>query len=155
MGSKVLKFAKPAATVKNLMKGEVIKQEMRDISFIDLDRTANGNNDIMLMTPEETIQQSIENLLKLPVGGNALFPSRGEQICMMLFNHVMTEDESKNVVKAYIEQNEPRITIHRIDTFITTNELNENIVTMNISYSYKTGSELFDLTVSIAASDRK
>ena len=115
MGSKKLIFRQTEEQIqKDITKSDVIKNQMKDISFIDLSKSSKDFIDIKTMTPEETIRQSIENLLKLPVGGNPLFPERGENLSQMLFNQVLSREESQQYVKSYIESNEPRITINSI-----------------------------------------
>ena len=150
MGSKKLIFKQTAKQIENnITKSDVIKKEMTDVSFIDLTKTSESFVDLKLMTPEETIRQSIENLLKLPVGGNPLFPTRGENVSQMLFNQVLSRAESQQYVKSYIESNEPRITINSVVADKKVNEYGEQTIIIDLSYSFKNSQEIYSTTLNI------
>ena len=150
MGSKKLIFRQTTEQIqKNITKSDVIKNQMTDMSFIDLSKSSETFIDVKLMTPEETIKQSIENLLKLPVGGNPLFPERGEDISKMLFNQVLNREESIQYVKSYIETNEPRITINSVVANKIVNDYNEQIISIDLSYSFKNSKKIYDLTIDV------
>ena len=150
MGSKKLVFNQTEEQIqKDLTKSNVIKKQMRDISFVDLSNTSENFTDIKLMTPEETIRQSIENLLKLPVGGNPLFPERGENLSQMLFNQLLSRSESQQYVKSYIETNEPRITINSILADKKVDEYGEQTIIIDLSYSFKNSKEIYATTLNV------
>ena len=150
MGSKKLIFKQTEEQIKNnITKSDEIKKQMTDISFIDLSKSSDNFIDIKLMTPEETICQSIENLLKLPVGGNPLFPERGENLSQMLFNQVLSREESQQYVKSYIESNEPRITINSVVADKKVDEYGEQIIIIDLSYSFKNSQEIYSITLNV------
>lgn len=150
MGSKKLIFKQTEKQIeKNITKSDVIKKQMTDISFVDLSKTSESFIDIKLMTPEETIRQSIENLLRLPIGGNPLFPERGENLSQMLFNQVLSRAESQQYVKSYIEANEPRITINSVVANKKVDEYGEQTIIIDLSYSFKNSKEIYTTTLNI------
>lgn len=150
MGSKKLIFRQTEEQIqKDITKSDVIKNQMKDISFIDLSKSSKDFIDIKTMTPEETIRQSIENLLKLPVGGNPLFPERGENLSQMLFNQVLSREESQQYVKSYIESNEPRITINSIVADKKVDEYGEQTIIIDLSYSFKNSKEIYNTTINV------
>lgn len=150
MGSKKLVFKQTAEQIeKNITKSDAIKKEMTDVSFVDVSKSSESFIDLKLMTPEETIKQSIENLLRLPVGGNPLFPERGENVSQMLFNQVLSRTESLQYVKAYIEANEPRITINSIIADKTVDDYGEQTINIDLSYSFKNSQEIYNTTLSL------
>lgn len=150
MGSKKLIFRQTEAQIqKDITKSDVIKNQMKDISFVDLSKSSKDFIDIKTMTPEETIRQSIENLLKLPVGGNPLFPTRGENLSQMLFNQILSREESQQYVKSYIESNEPRITINSIVADKKVDEYGEQTIIIDLSYSFKNSKEIYSTTINV------
>lgn len=150
MGSKKLIFRQTEEQIqKDITKSDVIKNQMKDISFVDLSKSSKDFIDIKTMTPEETIRQSIENLLKLPVGGNPLFPERGENLSQMLFNQVLSREESQQYVKSYIESNEPRITINSIVADKRIDEYGEQTIIIDLSYSFKNSKEIYNTTINV------
>ena len=150
MGSKKLVFKQTQEQIENnITKSDVIKKQMTDISFIDLSKSSENFTDLKTMTPEETIKQSIENLLKLPIGGNPLFPERGENLSQMLFNQILSKEESQHYVKSYIETNEPRITINSIEADKEIDEYGEQTIILNLSYSFKNSKEIYNITLNV------
>lgn len=150
MGSKKLIFRQTKEQIaKNITKSDELKKQMTDMSFADLSKSSDNFVDIKLMTPEETIHQSIENLLKLPIGGNPLFPERGENLSQMLFNQVLSRGESQQYVKSYIESNEPRITINSIVADKKIDEYGEQTILIDLSYSFKNSREIYSTTINV------
>lgn len=150
MGSKKLIFRQTEEQIqKDITKSDVIKNQMKDISFVDLSKSSKDFIDIKALTPEETIHQSIENLLKLPIGGNPLFPTRGENVSQMLFNQVLSREESQQYVKSYIESNEPRITINSIVADKKIDEYGEQTIIIDLSYSFKNSKEIYNTTINV------
>lgn len=150
MSSKKLQFVKTRAKKNKEIINELVG--MADLSFeVVADASANYV-DIQTMTPEESVLQSLQNLMRLPVGGNVLFPTRGEQISKMLFNPALSESESKTQLISYLNANEPRIHINNIKASKYVDDYNEQIVTFNISYSFKNSSEIHDAIINLKAS---
>lgn len=147
MSSKILKFHETNQTLREHILNDV--KEMTDISFNTIANTSLRNIDIQMLTPEESILQSIKNLLSLPKGGNALFPNRGEPLTNYLFTPLMEQHEAEAAIKNYIESGEPRITVKTVEAFKTVNEFNEQIITLNIDYSFKNGTEIHNAMVDI------
>lgn len=150
MSSKKLQFVKTRAKKNKEIINELVG--MADLSFeVVADASANYV-DIQTMSPEESVLQSLQNLMRLPVGGNVLFPARGEQISKMLFNPALSESESKTQLISYLNANEPRIHINNIKASKYVDDYNEQIVTFNISYSFKNSSEIHDAIINLKAS---
>ena len=150
MSSKKLQFVKTRAKKNKEIINELVG--MADLSFeVVADASANYV-DIQTMSPEESVLQSLQNLMRLPVGGNVLFPVRGEQISKMLFNPALSESESKTQLISYLNANEPRIHINNIQASKYVDDYNEQIVTFNISYSFKNSSEIHDAIINLKAS---
>lgn len=150
MSSKKLQFVKTRAKKNKEIINELVG--MADLSFEVIADASANYVDIQTMTPEESVLQSLQNLMRLPVGGNVLFPTRGEQISKMLFNPALSESESKTQLISYLNANEPRIHINNIKASKYVDDYNEQIVTFNISYSFKNSNEIHDAIINLKAS---
>lgn len=147
MSSKVLKFKQTVQTKTKQILNDV--SQTQDISFDTLLNTSNFITDIQLLTPEESILQSLKNLMSLPIGGNVLFPTRGEQVGNMLFAPGLSQSEAETYIISYLGANEPRITVHSVKGSKQINEFNEQIVTLDVSYSFKNSDEIHNVIVDL------
>jgi phage baseplate assembly protein W len=147
MSSKKLQFKHTTQSkVKSILND---LDGMSDISFDTLTLTANNFTDIKMLTPEESILQSLKNLMSLPVGGNALFPERGERVGDMLFAPGLSQKEAEAYVMSYLNANEPRITVQEISSSTYINDFNEQIAPINVSYSFKNSNEIHNAIVDL------
>lgn len=150
MSSKKLQFIKSSSRKNKEIINELVG--MADLSF-DIVSDASANYvDLQTMSPEESVIQSLQNLMRLPVGGNVLFPSRGERISNMLFNPALSESESKTQLISYLNSNEPRIHVNNVTASKRVDDYNEQIVTFNVSYSFKNSKEIHNAIVEMEAS---
>jgi len=140
MSSKKLQFKKTFSIKRHEIIDELAG--MGDLSFGIINDVSKNYVDLQTLSPEDSVIQSLQNLMRLPVGGNVLFPSRGEEISKMLFNPALAENESKTQLISYLNANEPRITINDITASKYIDDYNEQIVTFNISYSFKNSQEI-------------
>lgn len=124
---------------------------MRDITF-DIQQTGSINtfNDIGMMTPEDTVRQSLINALKLQVGGNVLFPENGSRIFDMIFSNTSDADDLHTALYAFIVANEPRIDIVGLDLSFSMSEFNERIANITLQYKFKTSDEIHQLLISLS-----
>lgn len=150
MSSKKLQFKMSSEEKTKKMNNDI--SQMSDISFDTLSITSNNSTDIQMMTPENSILQSLKNLMKLPVGGNALFPTRGEKVGDMLFTVGLSQSEAQAFILSYLNSNEPRITVHQVSGTKKVDEFNEQIVTLNVSYSFKNSDEIRNAIIELKAS---
>lgn len=147
MSSKVLHFEKtPAFKQKKLFTD---LDGMTDISFNTISNTSTNSIDIQMLTPEESIIQSLKNIMTLPIGGNALFPERGETVGNMLFAPGLSQKEAHTMLIAYLNSNEPRINIYNVTSSKKINEFNEQIITLNVEYSFKNSNEMHNVFVDL------
>lgn len=147
MSSKTLHFGQTTDSIKKKLLNDLYG--MTDISFNTVNQTAILNTDIQLLSPEESVVQSLKNLMSLPVGGNVLFPTRGEKVSDMLFAPGLTQNEAQKMLISYLNANEPRIIIHSITSSKKVDEFNEQIVTLNVAYSFKNSSEIYNTIVDL------
>lgn len=147
MSSKTLHFGQTTDSIKKKLLNDLYG--MTDISFNTVNQTAVLNTDIQLLSPEESVVQSLRNLMSLPVGGNVLFPTRGEKVSDMLFAPGLTQKEAQTYIISYLNANEPRIIIHSITSSKKVDEFNEQIVTLNVAYSFKNSSEIYNTIVDL------
>ena len=124
-------------------------QNMSDISFNTVANASENFIDIQMMTPEDSIVQSLKNLMALQVGGNVLFPNRGEKVSDMLFAPGLSQEEAQVYIKSYLNSNEPRIIIHQVTSSKKIDEFNEQIITLNVSYSFKNSQEIYNAIVDL------
>lgn len=150
MSSKKLQFTKTFAIKKRKIINDL--DGMNDVSFDIVNDVSKNYVDVQMLSPEDSVIQSLQNLMKLPVGGNVLFPTRGEKISDMLFNPALSEGESKTQLISYLNANEPRILVHNVTASKEIDDYNEQIVTFNISYSFKNSSEIHDVIVDLKSS---
>lgn len=147
MSSKILKFEYTKETKAKQNQTDLTK--MADISFITVCNTSDLYTDLQMLSPEDSIIQSLKNLMRLPVGGNVLFPERGEKVGDMLFAPGLTQNEAQTYIRSYIEMNEPRITIHNVTSSKKIDDFNEQIVTLNVTYSFKNSDEIYNAIVDL------
>ncbi len=147
MSSKLLKFKQTEKTRLKQVLNDVV--QMSDISFKTIMNTSGFIIDIQMLTPEESIIQSLKNLISLPIGGNVLFPERGEKVGNMLFAAGLSQNEAEDYITSYLSANEPRITIHSVKGSKQINEFNEQIVTLNVSYSFKNSNKIHTVIVDL------
>ena len=147
MSSKTLHFGETTGSIKKKLLNDLYG--MTDISFNTVNKTTSLNTDIQLLSNEETVVQSLKNLMALPVGGNVLFPTRGEKVSDMLFSVGLTKKEAQAYIISYLNANEPRIVIHEVTSSKKVDEFNEQIVTLNVSYSFKNSSEIYNAIVNL------
>lgn len=150
MSSKILHFKQTANSTKQKILNDL--DEIRDISFDTIIETASLNSDIQLMTSKESIIQSLKNLMSLPVGGNVLFPTRGERVGDMLFAPGLFPDEAKKYLISYLNSNEHRILINDVTCTKEINDFNEQIVTLNVSYSFRNSEEIYNISIDLKSS---
>lgn len=151
MSSKKLQFKQTSIDLVNKWMNEVDK--MNDVSFNTISNASENYTDIQMMTPEDSIIQSLKNLMCLPVGGNVLFPERGEKVGNMLFAPGLSQKEAETFLLSYLQQGEPRINIHSVSGTKKVDEFNEQIVTLNVSYSFKNKSEIENVIIDLKSSD--
>lgn len=151
MSSKKLQFKQTATDLTNKWLNEVDK--MSDVSFNTIVNASETYVDIQMMSPEDSIIQSLKNLMTLPVGGNVLFPNRGERVGNMLFAPGLSQREAETFLMSYLQQGEPRIRIHSVSGTKKVDEFNEQIVTLNVSYSFKNKSEIENVILDLKSSD--
>ena len=147
MSSKTLHFSQTADSIKKKVLDDLYG--MTDISFNTINQTAVLNTDVQMLSPEESVVQSLKNLMALPVGGNVLFPTRGERVGDMLFAVGLTKEEAQTMLISYLNANEPRIVIRDITSSKKVDEYNEQIVTLNVSYSFKNSNEIYNAIVDL------
>ena len=61
----------------------------------------------------------------------------------------MTKEEAQTMLISYLNANEPRIVIQDITSSKSVNEFNEQIVTLNVSYSFKNSTEIYNAIVDL------
>lgn len=147
MSSKLLHFKQTESSIKKQLLDDLYG--MTDISFTSVNNTNMLNTDLQLLSKEDSVIQSLKNLMSLPVGGNVLFPTRGEKVGEMLFAVGLTKKEAQTYIISYLNANEPRITVHSVTSTKHTNEFNEQIVTLNVAYSFKNSSEIYNAIVDL------
>jgi phage baseplate assembly protein W len=87
----------------------------------------NSNFQLTISSGENNIKQSINLLLQTPIGSRSLMPSYGSD----LHNYVFCQTDSAlrakivNSVKRILLENEPRITVEKVD--VTDSEVSSNI----------------------------
>lgn len=150
MSSKTLKFKHTIETKTKQLMNDL--SGMTDIAFDTLAKASDYVMDIHMMTPEESVLQSLKNLMSLPVGGNVLFPTRGERVGDMLFAPSLSQKECQDFILSYLNSNEPRITIHSVVATKHVDDFNEQIVTLNVSYSFKNSEEIHNTIVELQSS---
>ena len=149
MSSKLLKFEQTQTTARNAVN------DLSGMSDIAFDTTMGAESlvmDIPLLTPEDGILQSLKNLMSLPVGGNVLFPTRGERVGDMLFAPGLSQSEAQTYIVSYLNSNEPRINILNVSSSKYINDYNEQIVTLNVAYSFKNSEEIHNAIVELKTS---
>lgn len=147
MSSKKLQFKHTTKTIANKLFNEI--EGMSDISFNTLSNASKNCIDLQMLTPEDSIVQSLKNLMSLPVGGNVLFPTRGEKVGNMLFAPGLSQNEAQSYILSYLNANEPRITIHSVIASKKIDDYNEQIVTLNVSYSFKNSNDIKNAIVDL------
>ena len=147
MSSKKLQFKPTVESISKKLTNEI--KEMSDISFNTIANATDNAIDIQMLTPEESIVQSLKNLMSLPVGGNVLFPTRGEKVGDMLFAPGLSQAEAQTYILSYLNANEPRITIHKVTSSKKIDDYNEQLVTLNVDYSFKNSQEIYSAIIDL------
>lgn len=132
-------------------KNEFI-DSMQDITFNMTKSTI--DIDIEMSQEEQAIKQSLLNALHLQKGGNVLFPEKGAPLIDMLFNTNTPLNEQEVTLRAFIESNEPRISIKALSIAFTTNEYNERIATVDIKYAFLSAMQQYSLTIDLLANGK-
>lgn len=122
---------------------------MSDITF-----TTDKTGDIEFMSANAAIKQALMNALNLQIGGNVLFPDKGAPLNSMLFNTNASTEDQRSALIAYINVNEPRVTINTVSINYTTNELNERAANITLNYTCKISDEPSTVTINVASSGK-
>lgn len=147
MSSKTLQFKETNQTKTKKLLYDLT--DMSDISFNTVAIATKNSVDIEMLSAEESIIQSLKNLMSLPIGGNVLFPERGETVGNMLFAPGLSQNEAHTMLTSYLNANEPRINVLNVTSSKTINDFNEQIITLNVSYSFKNSEEIHNTIVDL------
>mgnify|MGYP001046198463 FL=1 len=141
----VLDSSIPDKTINSPKVLDDVLESMRDIDCAaSPGNSIQGFGNIAMLSPEDSITQSLINLLKLPVGKNVLFPDKGESISHLIFTSAAPEDIVLSTVKSYIEAHESRITVESIDIDVYVDEYSQKHATIDLDFKFKTGDEIYN-----------
>ena len=117
-----------------------------DISKIGKDFT--GKKDVLLLTNEQALLESVKNILSTEPGERAMNPNFGCELSKYLFEplDVVTAVSIKYTIENAIRKFEPRI-----DTLIVNVDENQDDLTINIDivFNMKTSSKTQTLTLDL------
>lgn len=134
-----------AITRADALSGTSKQKELFSDFVTGFDLTPFGNQ-LGRVTNEQSVNQSLRNLIKTSLGERLFQPMVGSDVYNMLFENDVSEniDLIELFIKNTIENNEPRVFLSGIEVKTSTNEYS---IEINIYYSLINNPEPITLTV--------
>lgn len=134
-----------AITRADALSGTSKQKELFSDFVTGFDLTPFGNQ-LGRVTNEQSVNQSLRNLIKTSLGERLFQPMVGSDVYNMLFENNVSEniDLIELFIKNTIENNEPRVFLSGIEVKTSTNEYS---IEINIYYSLINNPEPITLTV--------
>ena len=134
-----------AATRADALTGTSKQKELFSDFVTGFDLTPFGNQ-LGRVTNEQSVNQSLRNLIKTSLGERLFQPMVGSDVYNMLFENNISEniDLIELFIKNTIENNEPRAFLVGVDI---KQSVNENAIEISIYYSLINNPEPITLTV--------
>jgi phage baseplate assembly protein W len=134
-----------AITRADALSGTSKQKELFSDFVTGFDLTPFGNQ-LGRVTNEQSVNQSLRNLIKTSLGERLFQPMVGSDVYNMLFENNVSENSDliELFIKNTIENNEPRVFLSGIEV---KQSVNENAIEISIYYSLINNPEPITLTV--------